>query len=51
MPVQGRLVTLATGLHNIPERLAVATVLMARGISAKRAFWWTIFTDVSQPAD
>ena len=41
---QGLLVTLAIGLHNIPEGLAVATVLVAKGISARRAFWWTLFT-------
>ncbi|MCJ1423422.1 hypothetical protein MMC29_001305 [Sticta canariensis] len=45
----GLLVTLAIGLHNIPEGLAVATVLVARGISAKHAFWWTIFTSMPQP--
>ena len=42
--MQGLLVTLAIGLHNIPEGLAVATVLVGKGISAKRAFWWTLFT-------
>ena len=47
--LQGLLVTLAIGLHNIPEGLAVATVLVARGISAKRAFWWTLFTAAPQP--
>lgn len=28
---QGVLVTIAIGLHNIPEGLAVATVMVARG--------------------
>ena len=27
----------------------MATVLVARGISAKHAFWWTIFTSMPQP--
>ena len=34
--VQGALVTLAIGLHNIPEGLAVATVLVARGVSPRQ---------------
>jgi len=34
--LQGVLVTLAIGLHNIPEGLAVATVLVARGVSPKQ---------------
>lgn len=38
--VQGVLVTLAIGFHNIPEGLAVATVLVARGVSAKSALTW-----------
>ena len=49
LPAQGLLVTLAIGLHNIPEGLAVATVLVAKGISARRAFWWTLFTAAPQP--
>ena len=32
--------TLAIGFHNIPEGLAVATVLVARGVSAKSALTW-----------
>ena len=31
---QGQLVTLAIGVHNIPEGMAVATVLAARGVPA-----------------
>jgi zinc transporter ZupT len=38
--LQGVLVTLAIGFHNIPEGLAVATVLVARGVSAKSALTW-----------
>lgn len=32
---KGTLVTLAIGIHNIPEGLAVAMVLASRGASAK----------------
>lgn len=45
---QGVLVTLAIGLHNIPEGLAVATVMIARGVPAKSAIWWTIMTAMPQ---
>lgn len=34
--LQGVLVTLAIGLHNIPEGLAIATVLVARGVSPRQ---------------
>lgn len=37
---QGVLVTLAIGLHNIPEGLAVATSLVARGVGARQALIW-----------
>lgn len=46
---QGVLVTLAIGLHNIPEGLAVATVLVARGVSPRQALWWSLFTSLPQP--
>jgi len=46
---QGVLVTLAIGLHNIPEGLAVSTVLVARGISPRSALLWTLFTALPQP--
>lgn len=45
---QGVLVTLAIGLHNIPEGLAVATVMISRGIPLKQATWWTILTSMPQ---
>ena len=47
--VQGLLVTLAIGLHNIPEGMAVATVMVARGIPARNAFWWALATAAPQP--
>jgi hypothetical protein len=46
---QGLLVTLAIGLHNVPEGLAVATVLVAQGISPWHALWWTLATSLPQP--
>lgn len=47
--MQGVLVTLAIGLHNVPEGLATATVLVAKGIPASHAFWWTLATSLPQP--
>ncbi len=41
--------TLAIGLHNIPEGLATATVLMAKGIGMRQAVLWTLFTALPQP--
>ena len=41
--------TLAIGLHNVPEGLAVATVLSARGIPPRQALWWTLATALPQP--
>ncbi|KAK9844479.1 hypothetical protein WJX74_003025 [Apatococcus lobatus] len=46
---QGTLVTLAIGLHNIPEGLAVATVLVARGVSPRQAALWSVATSLPQP--
>lgn len=46
---QGTLVTIAIGLHNIPEGLATATVLVARGASPRAALLWTIATSMPQP--
>ena len=47
--MQGTLVTLAIGLHNIPEGLAVATVLVARGVSPRQAALWSVATSLPQP--
>jgi len=46
---QGVLVTLAIGLHNVPEGLATATALVARGVSPVSALWWTLATAAPQP--
>ncbi len=40
---------MAIGLHNIPEGLAVATVLVSRGVGPKKAAWWALFTALPQP--
>eukprot|EP01023_Acetabularia_acetabulum_P050114 TRINITY_DN538_c0_g3_i1.p1 TRINITY_DN538_c0_g3~~TRINITY_DN538_c0_g3_i1.p1 ORF type:complete len:455 (-),score=81.66 TRINITY_DN538_c0_g3_i1:253-1617(-) len=46
---QGLLVTLAIGIHNIPEGLATSTILIGRGCNAKQALLWTLFTALPQP--
>jgi len=46
--VQGTLVTLAIGLHNVPEGLAVATVMAAKGTSPRRTLLWTALTALPQ---
>ena len=46
---QGQLITLAIGVHNIPEGMAVATVLAARGVSPKKCAAWAILTSMPQP--
>ncbi len=45
---QGTLVTLAIGLHNVPEGLAVATVMAARGATPQKAFMWTVLSALPQ---
>jgi len=46
--LQGTLVTLAIGLHNVPEGLAVATVMAAKGTPPHRALLWTALTALPQ---
>lgn len=46
---QGTLVTLAIGAHNVPEGLAVATVLAARGVSPWKCAGWAVVTSLPQP--
>ena len=45
----GLLVSLAIGIHNIPEGLAVATVLVARGTTPRKAMEWTLLCALPQP--
>ena len=46
---QGLLTTLAIGLHNVPEGLAKATVLVSQGVSARQALFWSVMTCLPQP--
>lgn len=45
---RGVLVTLAIGLHNIPEGLAVATVMVSKGETVREALWWSTITSLPQ---
>ena len=45
----GWLMTLAISIHNIPEGLAIALVLVPRGVSILSAAWWAIFSSLPQP--
>ena len=47
--MQGVLTTLAIGVHNIPEGLAKATVLVGQGVPARRALLWSVVTCLPQP--
>jgi zinc transporter ZupT len=47
--LQGVLTTLAIGVHNIPEGLAKATVLVGQGVSPRRALGWSVLTCLPQP--
>lgn len=47
--VQGVLTTLAIGVHNVPEGLAKATVLVSQGVSARNALLWSVLTCLPQP--
>eukprot|EP00249_Psilotum_nudum_P017830 c26511_g2_i1 orf=228-2066(-) len=45
---KGMLVTFAIAVHNIPEGLAVSMVLASRGVSARSAMLWSVFTSMPQ---
>lgn len=46
---KGPLITFAIAVHNIPEGLAIAIVLISRGVSTMKAMLWAVFTSVPQP--
>ncbi|EFJ40336.1 ZIP family transporter [Volvox carteri f. nagariensis] len=45
---QGLLVTIAIGLHNIPEGMAVATIMVDRGAPPRTALFWTLLSALPQ---
>ncbi len=45
----GRLITAAIAIHNIPEGLAIALVMIPRGASTLKAALWSIFSSLPQP--
>ncbi len=46
---QGLLTTVAIGIHNIPEGMAKATVLVSQGATPVEALFWSVTTCLPQP--
>ena len=45
---KGLLITMAIGIHNIPEGLATATILASKNVGKRDMVLWTIFTALPQ---
>lgn len=45
---QGCLVTFAIGVHNIPEGLAVSTVLASKGVKPVQCLFWSVLSSLPQ---
>ncbi len=45
----GIIMALAIAVHNIPEGIAVSATLVGKGMSWKKASFWSIFTSLPQP--
>jgi zinc transporter, ZIP family len=45
----GIFIALAMALHNIPEGLAISTVMTSKGFKRRQAGLWSIFTSLPQP--
>ena len=43
------LIALVIAIQNIPEWLAIASVMIPKGISPRKAVWWSIFSSLPQP--